>query len=216
MPRAIFSRILFLSAVFLATGSMFFGGTSVAHASSLPITGYAWSSNMGWIHFNGGTYGVNEDSTTGVLSGYAWSPYMGWIDFSGAQVNLSTGALSGLAYAGSGNWGTIHLAGTAGDGSSYGVTSTSGCWSGYAYGFPDIGWIHFSDGSLFSSYKVGDPSCGVPQTCSNGANNYPTCTQCPDGDAYSSSCVACSNGGCTGGGGTPSNPVGPPGNPLDM
>ena len=216
MSRITFPRILFLSALFLVAGSMFFGGISVARASSLPITGYAWSSNMGYIHFNGSTYGVNEDSTTGVLSGYAWSPYIGWINFNGAQVNLATGALSGWAYAGSGNWGTIHLAG-----SNYGVTSTSGCWSGYAYGSPTIGWIHFGDGSLFGAYKVGDSTCGVTPTCTNGAINssYPACNQCPDGDAYntsSSSCIACSGtpAGCTGGGGTPSNPIGPPGNPL--
>jgi hypothetical protein len=36
-----------------------------------------------------------------------------------------------------------------------------------------------------------------------------TTQQCPNGDAYSnSSCTPCSNGGCTGTGGTPTNPVG--------
>ena len=47
-------------------------------------------------------------------------------------------------------------------------------------------------------------------TCANGAANPPSCTQCPNNLAYQSgSCVACSNGGCTGvPGGTPGNPTG--------
>jgi len=45
-------------------------------------------------------------------------------------------------------------------------------------------------------------------TCANGANNPPTCDQCPDGYAYiSSACVACT-GGCTGQGGNAAKPTG--------
>jgi len=228
-----FSRFIFFGTLILIAGVVFLGRISVTQAAStsLPITGYAWSDYLGWIHFNGSNYGVYEDSSTGLLSGYAWSPYFGWISFQdlsgcpsgtcNAQVNLSTGSVTGWARScasfsnknacsgtlevGAGGWdGWIHLSPTSG--SVYGVTSTNGCWSGYAYGSQDIGYIKFAgtagDGSI---YKVGDSSCSEDKICSNGANNYPTCTTCTpplSWDSSSLSCVACSNGGCT-----PTSPI---------
>ena len=149
----------------------------------LPITGYAWSDYLGWIHFNGSNYGVYENPSNGALSGYAWSPYLGWINFDDAQVNISTGAVTGWAQAcaafadksicsgaldtGSGGWdGKIHLSG-----SNYGVTqsksgATNGCWAGYAYGDTNIGVIKFGGAS---SNNV------CASVCPNGANNPPTC-----------------------------------------
>jgi len=55
-----------------------------------------------------------------------------------------------------------------------------------------------------------DGRCTPPSTCSNGAINPTTgCNQCDIGYAYiGGSCVACSNGGCTGTGGNSSNPYG--------
>ena len=207
-------RVIFLGILLLVAGAILFEKTPVTRAdSSVAITGYAWSSNMGWVNFGptNGYGGVSEDSSTGALSGYAWSPYFGWIDFSGAKVTggMVTGwaqscaafsdknSCSGSLDPGSGGWdGKIHLSGTAQDSSTYGIKVTDGCWSGYAWGSQSIGAIHFSDGSLFSSYKVGDPSCGG---CVNGTNNYPTCDTCSDPLFYNgSSCVSCT-GGCTGG-----------------
>lgn len=47
-------------------------------------------------------------------------------------------------------------------------------------------------------------TCG----CTNGATNYPTCSQCPAGEAYiSGTCTPCSNGGCTGPGGNSGDPL---------
>ena len=63
------------------------------------VSGWAWSSNIGWISFNctnpgaGGcasNYGVNVDSGTGNFSGYAWAATndpdsaIGWISFNEA------------------------------------------------------------------------------------------------------------------------------------
>lgn len=70
------------------------------------VSGWAWSSNVGWVSFNskecdtdgngfidsgncGGdnattptyNYGVNIDKVSGVFSGHAWSPHVGWIHF---------------------------------------------------------------------------------------------------------------------------------------
>jgi predicted regulator of Ras-like GTPase activity (Roadblock/LC7/MglB family) len=59
------------------------------------ISGYAWSSNIGWISFNctnssscgNADYGLRVDNATGLFSGYAWSPNIGWVSFS--QPDLS-------------------------------------------------------------------------------------------------------------------------------
>lgn len=58
------------------------------------FSGYAWSSNIGWISLNcdqsvsGGSndcttsnYSVTMNSSTGVFSGHAWASNIGWIDF---------------------------------------------------------------------------------------------------------------------------------------
>jgi len=73
------------------------------HASTTDnVTGYAWSSNIGWISFNnctdsknattctGQNYGVKFDPVTGVGSGYAWSSNIGWISFNNSEVSSNT------------------------------------------------------------------------------------------------------------------------------
>ncbi len=126
----------------------------VVKAAPVPVTGYAWSSEMGWISFNGLGYGVFEESTNGDLSGYAWSSNIGWISFNASQVsgcpsgtctpnvNSTGGALRGWARAcaafinktscsgaldpNAGGWdGWIALKGAAQDGSTYGVVQDS-------------------------------------------------------------------------------------------
>jgi len=56
------------------------------------LTGWAWSSNIGWVSFNCDNFGtclndeaynVTIDPSTGALSGYAWSSNIGWIQFGG-------------------------------------------------------------------------------------------------------------------------------------
>jgi hypothetical protein len=103
-------------------------GKYVAHADSNQnlLSGWAWSSNIGWLSFNGGdsgagstqsTYAVTLATTTanptiGTLSGYAWSPNIGWVSFNPAvnntppdgssgttTVNMTTGAVTGWARA---------------------------------------------------------------------------------------------------------------------
>src|SRR5437868_757235 len=61
-----------------------------ASASTLHLSGYAWSSNIGWISFGSPGYSVTIDSATGNMGGYAWAdPHddiantnnIGWISF---------------------------------------------------------------------------------------------------------------------------------------
>ncbi|KKR45090.1 MAG: hypothetical protein UT80_C0044G0001, partial [Parcubacteria group bacterium GW2011_GWC1_40_13] len=111
-----FSKIFFSLFFF---GLLFAAAPAAVKAESYNVTGYAWSSNIGWISFNcsntgtcgTSSYKVKYDDLTGKLSGYAWSSNIGWIKFeslsadsggiggSSATVNPSTGAVSGWARA---------------------------------------------------------------------------------------------------------------------
>ncbi len=118
------------------------------------------------------SYGVNIDPinpVTGDFSGYAWanprdnvasSDNIGWISFNAsdtsscgpnAALNKSNGAVTGFAKALNGSptsgWdGCIKMAGTAQNGSTYGVTiDTTTCkLAGYAWGSDVVDAIHFS------------------------------------------------------------------------
>ncbi len=70
------------------------------------MSGYAWSSNIGWISFNctntatcaASDYGVHVDDAqksvggTGDFSGHAWSSNIGWISFNRADTGNPPGA----------------------------------------------------------------------------------------------------------------------------
>ena len=64
--------------------------THAALPNSIELSGYAWSSNIGWISFNCSDLDVCSTSNYGVimkddysLSGYAWNDNIGWIKFGG-------------------------------------------------------------------------------------------------------------------------------------
>lgn len=144
--------------LFIALGiTLQSGKTDVyAQGSDSSISGYAWSSNIGWISFSGSGYGLTV-SSTGVITGYGWSSNIGWVsanssDLSGcpsapctATID-SSGALQGWlrAISGgssqSGGWdGFIRLSG-----SNYGpVRQSNGAFSGYAWGSDVVGWLDF-------------------------------------------------------------------------
>lgn len=157
--------------------------------SSDNLSGWAWSSTIGWVSFNsttggGANHGVNV-SASGAMSGYAWSPNVGWISFNSsdlsgcpsgscqASFDKQTGAVSGWARALAGAGSSIQTGGWGGwiqlSGSSYAVTA-SGCqWSGYAWGGGPsldsgvIGWLSFSG----PGYGV----TGSGQACAGGTKN---------------------------------------------
>lgn len=168
-------------------------------AGTMSVTGYAWSSYLGWISFSGTGYGVLEDQFSGDFSGYAWSSNLGWISFGSsdgshpaASVDFITGkvtgwaracaafadknACSGALDANSGGWdGWISLSGTATDGSAYGITQSSTCgWSGYAWGSDAIGAIGVSgtaaDGSSYGVAGTDQPTCAGLPTATLSAN----------------------------------------------
>ena len=158
--KAIFVCTVLLSPLFVRAGT------------EHNMSGWAWSSNIGWISFNctnelngcgSVDYGVNKNDD-GTLTGYAWSSNIGWIQFgcppgatclsgfptgSGTQsmdAKVNGNNLQGWARAlsqGQGWDGWISLSGSSGSG-SYGVDNHDGIhFTGYAWGGDVVGWIQF-------------------------------------------------------------------------
>ncbi|MBI5140384.1 MAG: hypothetical protein HZA94_02985 [Candidatus Vogelbacteria bacterium] len=81
--------------VFLITASFF--SNSRAAGVVKYLSGYAWSSNIGWISFSGVNpnyyvYLNNYDPVTpSYLNGYAWSSNIGWINFGCGRLDPSVG-----------------------------------------------------------------------------------------------------------------------------
>ncbi|MBI3633788.1 MAG: hypothetical protein HY226_05890 [Candidatus Vogelbacteria bacterium] len=91
---------MFVFAVFVLLKDKYLVSADASSTTTKYITGYAWSSNVGWISFNGGgatplydvTYNADPISPNyRMLSGYAWSSNIGWISFGCGQPDSSTG-----------------------------------------------------------------------------------------------------------------------------
>lgn len=106
-----------------------------ADPSDVDISGYAWSSNFGWISFSSTTpvtYGV-EIGSNWSLKGYAWSSNFGWVYFGPDDVSV---AASSSAPESPREWAKINL--------------PSGLVTGWAkvLSLGDNGWIKMSDNSV--------------------------------------------------------------------
>jgi len=165
----------------------------VQSASSDNVSGYAWSSNIGWISFNGSNYGVNIDANNGKLSGYAWSSNIGWISFNESDTgvppsNNPCADDSCIAKATpSGNLGKsdVPIYGWAralnyGDGWDGWVRfdhgqanevyiDANGEFHGWAWGGDVIGWISFNCADASASYPF---TCGSEGGDICQANEY--------------------------------------------
>lgn len=87
--------------VLLATASL----AANAQSTDRDLSGWAWSSNIGWVSFNStdtgtGTNGVGTSpmpykvrlKANGDLTGYAWSSNIGWIKFDPSLAGAPSGA----------------------------------------------------------------------------------------------------------------------------
>ncbi len=142
-----FKKLLFIS-IFVITA---LAGAQYANAGNAELSGWAWSSGIGWISFNskdagagGGPYSVTLATTTnsdvGTLGGWAWSSSIGWIRFGGlsgfpassngmdATINMTTGAISGMARACAG---TVNAADPDEPGNCSTMTSRTDGWDGW-------------------------------------------------------------------------------------
>jgi len=191
--------LIFLSFIF----SLVFVSSAWAGANH-NVSGWAWSSNIGWISFNNTTgggginYGVHIDPLSKEFSGYAWSNNIGWISFNKAdlagcldgnclaKLDLDNGEVSGWARALSqgDNWdGWIKLRGvTSPPPYVYGVkvNLTNKELEGWAWGSDVIGWISFNCKnedicSTKSNYKV-IADINRPPTATN--LSVPSCCYC--------------------------------------
>ena len=131
---------------------------SPANAANLPVQGYAWSDNIGWIQFNPTSGGVFLDDSDGNLSGYAWSDNIGWVWFDASDATHPSAKINNYVTCGSScnvsGWARAIAADNNGwdgwikmsDTWTNGVTlnKTTGAFSGYAWGSDVVGWVQFN------------------------------------------------------------------------
>ena len=145
-PRSLAFAILLGALLLVLAGSAWFSApqTTSAAVGSGPITGYAWSDNIGWISLNcatgsatGGSVCSTSDykltlNTNGTVTGYAWSANIGWIQFGGlSSIPGSTGGQARINPAGDQlyGWARACAGTTSGDCSS--MTSRTDGWDGW-------------------------------------------------------------------------------------
>lgn len=174
------------------------------------FSGWAWSSNIGWVGLNCADqnvcdaldYKVYLDTNTNKLRGYAWSNSIGWIRFdsagpypenpqTSAVLDLSAGKITGWARAlsyGDGWDGWIKLAGTTNDGGSYGINGPDdeGKYKGYAWGSDVVGWLNFSGSAYNNVYGPGIPE--IPGIKCDSFNANPSAIILPQSSTLSWSC----------------------------
>src|SRR3989344_4900374 len=151
MFKRVLILIIFLSVLIIP---------SKVSAANPTLSGWAWSSNIGWITFDTGANAV-QIASNGNMSGWAWSSNIGWIKFGGfpngsfpaggannnAKTNLSDGSVTGFARA---------CAGTA-DGQCISMASRSDGWDG---------WIELSGAN--HATKVSNGTGGVTYVSNSG------------------------------------------------
>lgn len=179
---------------------------TVSAASAATLSGYAWSSNIGWISFKGTNYGVTADAS-GNLSGYAWSSNIGWVSFSEAagcpqagcatqpKIDPTTGIVSGWAKAiaadGNGWDGWIKLGGSW----APSVKFTTNVAAGYSWGADVVGWVSWSGPGYAVVENFSSCSATISSNCSLPATPVGSSAgSCSSG--YIGTCnYSCSSGG---------------------
>ena len=157
MRNTIF-RIFFALLVILIPFSVFAG---MEHN----LSGWAWSSNIGWISFNSTNdhdpntigvqqsavnYGVNKNSN-GTLVGYAWSSNIGWIQF---------GGLSGFPVGGGTQSQNVDVAGNNPKGWTKALSADNNGWDGWISMSGSGYGVKFTDGTHLTSYAWGGDVVG--------------------------------------------------------
>jgi len=168
-----FLYAIFLVIFVLGVSFIIKSANPVAADSNGNVSGFAWSSNIGWISFNGPTYSVKMNVGTdniGIFSNdsYAWGSNIGWIKFDSSLIGPSSptdgvrvetdGRVTGWARAC-----TVFVSGCSGSlkGLSYlggwdgwikmdptgnvanDVHLVANEFQGYAWGSDIVGWINF-------------------------------------------------------------------------
>lgn len=189
--------------------------TSTSATSTLRLSGYAWSENIGWISFKDGAQPVTIN-TDGTLTGYAWSEHIGWIQFGnlsgfpnssyGTNARIADNVISGWARAvagipqtndtsdNRGGWdGWIALNNVKLDTAPVAPINQfrPACRNGCAWGSDVVGWVDFGGVST----AVQKQSCTGPYgTVIPDGSNF-TFYSVPDADGVCATQErTCSNG----------------------
>jgi hypothetical protein len=141
---------------------------NVTVADNGTISGYAWSSNIGWISFESSALAGCPSGSCTALVDYAHPsggtyPVKGWaracsVFNSGCSGSLKTVATRGDNGVSTDPWdGFISLSGTAKNGGTYGavVNSAKTTMTGYVWGSEVMGWIQMN----FSVKPERKPEC---------------------------------------------------------
>lgn len=189
-----------------------------AKSASGAITGWMWSSNIGWISLSstnsgagsGAVYGLtlNADQT---ITGHAWSSNVGWISFNyadtascGAQAATLNGSGTMIGWAkvlatnvAGGFDGCISL--SSGTSPVYGITTATnpGYDSNFAWGSTVVGWVS-SNAVIPICNPVPPSTCNLDNTVSTNSCGTPT----PCSPFY-----PCDSSGSCGIGGSPGTAV---------
>jgi hypothetical protein len=139
------------------------------------LSGFAWSSNIGWISFNctntgtctTSSYGVNVDDSqkdvggTGDFLGYAWSSNIGWISFNrsdtgnppGAPFNSGSGPIAQIDWSTGAMTGWVRALSADGNGWDGWIKLSGTATDGSSYGLS-------LNGNDFSGYAWGSDVVG--------------------------------------------------------
>ncbi|MCE9628918.1 MAG: hypothetical protein K8Q91_02895 [Candidatus Vogelbacteria bacterium] len=187
-PKFIFSA---LSGLVLVTVLTFLAPVIVekviAQTGTKALSGYAWSSNIGWIQMQTGQSPVVVNSD-GSFTGYGWSSNVGWLQFNptgsypaapnhAVKIDFTQNPYKmsgwGRFLANGGGWdGWVNF-----DGVTYNPSTKK--FAGYAWGADVVGWVDMS--TVLAD--LGDTPCDPdtdPDCCPGGANCNPPCD--PDTD----------------------------------
>ncbi|MDZ7726608.1 MAG: hypothetical protein U5L75_03455 [Candidatus Campbellbacteria bacterium] len=203
IPKILY--LVFPIALLLVLPSVSLG--AVGPCSEHDLTGYAWSSNIGWISFgceSGASidYGVDWDFSSGNLTGYAWSSSVGWISMNPGSTpstsvtfNNTGDSLVGWARAcsvfASGCSGSLRPNSERGDwdgwlkfsGDKFDVTldSTTKEFNGYAWGDLNLGWVSMNGSNYTVDFNAYTVTTGVGDG-DGSVDIDPPGETCDDGD----------------------------------
>ena len=133
------------------------------------ITGYAWSSNYGWLQFGGLSGFPTGNGTTAANATLTGNAVTGWARFCSVAANPATCSGNTVSNSSNGGWdGWVSLSGTG-----YGVTTNIAgtILTGYAWGGSDVvGWINFTN---VNYTKITNPTISLtanPASVTSGSN----------------------------------------------
>lgn len=159
----------------------------VAQTGSKAVSGYAWSSNIGWIQMETGQSSPVVVNSDGSFSGYGWSSNVGWLNFNptgpypaapnhGVKIDLTTNTMSGWGrfLANGGGWdGWVNF-----DGVTYDPAGKK--FAGYAWGADVVGWVDMSHVLADLTTNTPCDPATDPNCCPGGANCTPPCNPATD------------------------------------